>query len=131
MPRILAYLWALPTTLVGLLLALPARLGGGRWRRVDGVLEVHGPWLAWTLRRCVPLAGGAAAITLGHVVLGCDERCLERTRAHERVHVAQCERWGPLFLPAYAVASLVGWWRHGDAYRANAFERSARAAERA
>jgi hypothetical protein len=129
--RWLAYLWALPTTLLGLGLAAPARLARGRWHLVDGVLEVHGPLLVWALRHCVPLAGGAQAITLGHVVLGRDEACLDGTRCHERVHVAQCERWGPLFLPAYLLASAVGRWRHGDAYRGNAFEREAWRAEAA
>lgn len=123
--RAAAYLWAAPTTLIGLALAVPALLGRGRVAVVDGVIEVHGPLLEWALRRCVPLVGGAQAMTLGHVVLGRDRCCLESSRIHERIHVAQCERWGPLFLPAYAVASLVGWWAHGDAYRGNAFERAA------
>jgi hypothetical protein len=128
--RMLAYLWALPTTIVGVLLALPVLLAGGRWHRVDGVLEVHGSLLEWALRRWVPIAGGAQAMTFGHVVLGRDATCLARSRDHERVHVAQCERWGPLFLPAYLVASLIGWWVHGDAYRGNAFERAAGSGER-
>jgi hypothetical protein len=98
--------------------------------RVDGVLEVHGSLLEWALRRWVPIAGGAQAMTFGHVVLGRDATCLARSRDHERVHVAQCERWGPLFLPAYLVASLIGWWVHGDAYRGNAFERAAGSGER-
>lgn len=123
--RLLAYLWAAPTSLVGLLVALPVLVAGGRCHLVDGVLEVHGPLLEWALRRCVPLRGGAQAMTLGHVVLGRDAACLTGSRSHERIHVAQCERWGPFFLPAYGVASLVGWWRHGDAYRGNAFERAA------
>src|SRR5438046_1556450 len=35
---ILAYLWALPTTFIGLLF-VPAALVGGGWQVVDGVLE--------------------------------------------------------------------------------------------
>ena len=53
------------------------------------------------------LAQGPHALTLGHVVLGVSQAALDDTRAHERVHVAQYERWGPLFLPAYLAAS--GW----------------------
>ena len=64
-------------------------------------------------------------MTLGHVVLGKDAEALEWSRSHERVHVRQCERWGPLFLPAYGVASLVALCRGRDAYRDNAFEREA------
>lgn len=40
-------------------------------------------------------------MTLGHVVLGKTQEALDRTREHERVHVRQYERWGPLFLPLY------------------------------
>jgi hypothetical protein len=71
--------------------------------------------------------GGVAAITFGHVVLGRDGDALEWSRAHERVHVTQYERWGPFFLPAYAAASLWALARGGDFYRDNCFERAARA----
>jgi hypothetical protein len=64
-------------------------------------------------------------MTLGHVVLGLDERCLRRTRGHERVHVRQCERWGPFFLPAYFAASCWAFVLRRDPYRANAFELAA------
>ncbi len=127
MPRILRYIWASPTTAVGLAFVLPTLLTGGRCRRVRGVLELHGGATAWWLRRAVGrvLPGGAAAMTLGHVVLGLDRQTLADTRDHERVHVRQCERWGPMFLPAYAVASLIAWRHGGDAYLDNAFEREA------
>jgi hypothetical protein len=123
--RWLVYLWAFPTTLLGLLFVPLVLLRGGGVRRVEGVLEVHGGVAAWFLRRCTPLEGGASAMTLGHVVLGRDEECLDRTRAHERIHVCQCERWGPLFIPAYGVASLVAMMCGGCAYRDNWFEREA------
>ena len=64
-------------------------------------------------------------MTLGHVVLGTTPTALALTRAHERVHVSQCERWGPLFLPAYAMASLWALLRNADPYRDNRFEREA------
>ena len=64
-------------------------------------------------------------MTLGHVVLGRDLHCLESTRAHERIHVRQVERWGPLFLPAYALASLMAFSRGGHPYHDNVFEREA------
>ena len=44
------------------------------------------------------------------------------------VHVRQCERWGPLFIPAYLVASAVLWCRGRDFYEENPFEREAYAA---
>jgi hypothetical protein len=123
--RFLIYLWAFPTTLVGLVFVVAALLSGGRTRIVGGVLEVHGGIICFFLRRCTLLKGGASAMTLGHVVLGRDEMTLDHTRRHERVHVRQCERWGPLFLPAYVLASLVTLLRGGQAYRDNPFEREA------
>ena len=123
--RAVVYLWALPTTLVGLCLGLPALVSGGGMQWVDGVLEIHGGFVAYFLREWTMLEGGASAMTLGHVVLGRDRDCLRWSRKHERVHVRQCERWGPLFLPAYGVASLVVKLRGGDAYRDNPFEREA------
>jgi hypothetical protein len=41
------------------------------------------------------------------------------------VHVCQCERWGPFFLPAYFLSSAVVWARNGDVYRDNRFEKEA------
>jgi hypothetical protein len=123
--RLFVYLWALPTTAVGLLFLPLALITGGRARRVNGVLELHGGAVTWFLRHCTFLRGGASAMTLGHVVLGQNESLLAATRDHERVHVRQCERWGPLFLPAYGVATLVALLRGRRPYRDNAFEREA------
>ncbi len=123
--RAMIYLWALPTTAVGLLFLLLAMITGGRARVVQGVLEVHGGLVRFYLRYGTLLRGGAAAMTLGHVVLGRDQAALDRTRADERIHVRQCERWGPLFIPAYLLASLWALLRGRSAYRDNPFEREA------
>jgi hypothetical protein len=124
--RVLAYVWAAPATLLGLLFALPA-LRGGRLAIKDGVLEAHGPPLRWALTHLTIVRGGVVAITFGHVVLGRDGDALEWSRTHERVHVAQYERWGPFFLPAYVAASVWAFVCGGDFYLDNAFERAARA----
>jgi hypothetical protein len=123
MIRPLVYLWAFPTTLLGLTVALLTLLTRGRAHRVDGVLEVHGGFATFFLNRLTPIH--AAAMTLGHVVIGQNQACLDATRRHERVHVRQCERWGPLFVPAYFLASLYVWLRGRKAYRDNPFEREA------
>ena len=125
------YLWALPATLLGLLIVLLARATGGASRRVDGVLEATGGWPARLLRRGFPFSGAVAAITFGHVVLGVTDAALEATRAHERAHVRQFERWGVLMLVLYPLAGLAAWLRGGHPYRDNVFEREARAAESA
>ena len=119
--RAAAYLWAAPTTIPGLVLiactgARPA------WR--DGVIEAHGQGVAWWFDVVAP-GRGIIAMTLGHVVLARDATALDETRAHERVHVAQCERWGALFVPAYLCASAVARLRGGDAYFDNVFEQEA------
>ncbi len=127
MIRALAYLWAAPTSCIGLVLAALALVSRGRARVVAGVLEAEGGALGWLLRRCVPLAGGAAAMTFGHVVLAQSAALHDACRAHERVHVRQCECWGPFFIPAYLIASLVAFARGGDLYRDNFFEKQASA----
>ncbi len=127
MRKIIFYIWAFPTTAVGLLFLLPTVLSGGRPRVVEGVIELHGGFTTWFLSRvtAIWLGGGAAAMTLGHVVLAVSETEHDRTRQHERVHVRQCERWGPLFLPAYLGCSLYLKLRGRDAYLENPFEREA------
>ncbi len=125
-----AYLWALPTTLLGVIFIPLAIVSGGRMRLVRGVLEIHGGFVEFFLRKCIPLQGGASAMTLGHIVLGRDQHELNWTRGHERVHVRQAEIWGPLFVPAYLTASLVTWMRGQNAYMDNPFEREAFGRER-
>jgi len=116
------YLWAGPNTLVGLTWALLARLTGGGWSIHTGVIEAHGGWVKPILQRLPIVRGGASAITIGHVVLAQNQDALHRTRAHERVHVRQFERWGLLFTPAYVVAGMWQWAHGKDPYRDNPFE---------
>lgn len=127
--RGLKYVWAAPNTLIGLLL-VPAAVGSHSGiQACDGVLEIHGPAIDWLLQHAVPIRGGAAAITFGHIVAGRDLDTLDMTRAHERVHVRQCEIWGPAFIPAYLAASAWAWMQGRGAYEGNYFERQARAAD--
>jgi hypothetical protein len=119
------YVWALPNSLIGLIFVPVAAFTRGGVALVDGVLELHGPVIAWTLTHCIPLSSGVVAMTLGHVVLGRDREALAQTRAHERVHVRQYERWGPAFIPAYLLASLWGFVTGAGAYHGNVFERAA------
>lgn len=124
--RPLTYLWALPTTAVGLLaLLLASMVGRVRYQVVAGVLEIYGGLITRFLTACTPLEHGASAMTLGHVVLGRDEQLLDLTRDHERVHVRQAERWGPMFIPAYLLASVLVALRGGRPYQDNPFEREA------
>lgn len=114
------WLWASPNTLIGLALGLLLLPFGARLRIVDGVIEI-------AARRAPPRRRWPfTAITFGHVVLGSNAGELQRLRAHERVHVRQCERWGPLFLPAYLLAGAWQWVCGRDAYWDNPFEVEAR-----
>jgi hypothetical protein len=70
-------------------------------------------------------------MTLGHVIIGQDQYCLDSSRSHEHVHVRQYERWGPFMIPAYLAASLWLYWRGYDAYLDNPFEREAFGADSA
>ena len=109
---------ALPLVLVGL------ATGGGAGI-VRGVIEIHSGFIGWYLRRGMPWFGPAAAMTLGHVILGCTAECLETSREHEHVHVRQYERWGAFFIPAYVAASVYCRLCGYDAYLDNPFERAA------
>lgn len=119
---LLKYLWALPTTSIGFPFLILALVTGGGCRFVRGVIEVHGGAVAWLLRRATLLKGGATAMTLGHIVLARSIEAHEKTREHERIHVKQVERWGPLFLPAYFISSALAWKKGLDPYRDNRFE---------
>src|SRR4030095_7599198 len=86
------YAWALPATLVGLLLSLVAFGVGAKGRMVEGAIEIAGGRIA----RCLlmlPHCCRFGAITFGHVIIGIDHATLARCRLHEHVHVHQYERW--------------------------------------
>ena len=119
---LLRTIWTLPTTGVGVVLALPFTLMGARWRVRGFTVECYGGGLGWVLERWPWPKGGISAITFGDLILGRTAGLLDECRVHEQVHVRQAHRWGPLFLPAYLMASAWVWWRGGDAYLENPFE---------
>jgi hypothetical protein len=127
---LLKYLWASPCSAIGLVLAGVPCLLGASGRVHSGVLEVafadsDHVLARWLLK--LPYAG----ITFGHVVLAPTHQLQDALRAHERAHVAQYETWGPVFLIAYPLSSLVQvlLGRHGHAH--NHFEVQARVTQSA
>ncbi len=124
MRPLLVRLWALPWTLFGLSIGLLSLATGGSVLRVQGTLGFAGG-AARAFLRLAPLAHGANAMTLGHVVLGRSEDVLKAAYEHELVHVRQYERWGPLFVPAYFAAAAWQWLHGRDPYWDNPFEREA------
>ena len=115
--RFVAYVWASPNTLLGLLFGV---LSFQRPRLESGVIlfDRHLRGFVWTLhlfRR--------AAVTYGHVVLA--DRSVEGSLlVHELHHVRQYERLGPLYIPLYILIWLF------TGYRGHPFEEAARIAER-
>ncbi len=101
--------WALPISLLGLILGSPALMFGAKLRIADGALVfVAYPW------------GPGGALALGNVIVtdaaSLDGRCQTyaqrhglapatgvtlRIGDHERAHVLQAMALGPLFLPCY------------------------------
>ncbi len=113
---VLGFLWALPTTVLGL---LAGALTLQRPRLQGGLLlfDRAGP------RGLLRLLGAMdrAAMTLGFVVISAVP-VEGRLLAHERSHVRQAMWWGPLFVPAYLLLALI------FGYRRHPFERAARRA---
>lgn len=125
--RFLAYLWVGPITIWFLPLALLAKVTGGGYTLHSGVLEIWGGWVGRWLDRGIPFLGAVNAITIGHLVAGVSPAHLECSRIHERVHVAQFERWGCLFPLVYFLAGCRAHWRGGKFYWDNPYEIEARA----
>ena len=121
--RSFAYVWAAPTTCVGLTAGALTLATGGRVQVREGALEFHGGFSTWFARRF-----GFAAMTLGHAIVGLDSESLDSCRAHEQAHVRQVERWGIAFIPAYLFASYWACRQGQDYYLDNWFERDARRA---
>lgn len=114
--RAIGFVWALPGTIVGLL------LGATTLERPtvrSGVVVFSGSRGFAALHRRM----GFSAITLGRVIVA--SRPLDDALwAHERVHVGQWEMLGPIMFVAYPLASIAG-------YRRNPFETAARRKARA
>jgi hypothetical protein len=107
---------------VGLVIACVFTPFGARWQFRRGVVECYGGLLKIVLENNPMPKGGISAITFGDMILGRTQFDLDHCRDHEHVHVRQAHRWGPFFLPAYLVASLIAAMRKRDPYRGNAFE---------
>ena len=103
-------LWTSPNTALGLIFGAVSVTLGARAQFGRNALEFLGnPLVA---------LGGKAALVLGNtihyapgrgpheLVLRYDRSGWVRLGEHERAHTAQYERWGPFFLPAYAISWL-------------------------
>jgi len=109
--RSIGFVWALPGTIIGLLLGATTL---SRPRARDGVLVFSEARGFGALHRRI----GFTAITFGRVVIA-NRPLNDRSWAHELVHVRQWEILGPFMILAYPLASVAG-------YRRNPFEAAAR-----
>lgn len=119
--KLLVVVWASPYSGLGICIGSIGMVFGGKGRFRDGAIEFYEGGTKWFVRR-LPLGAITAGFTLGHVILGQTAAGLEVVGDHERVHVRQFERWGPLMGPAYLLASAFMWVVGKDAYRDNPFE---------
>jgi hypothetical protein len=122
--RLWRYLWPLPITMFGLILAGIVKASGGACLRYGNALEASNG-AAFRLLWLMNPWGNIEAITLGHVILARDTNTAARLRTHEHTHVRQYERWGMIFPFAYLASSAIAVIKGGDAYRDNVFEREA------
>jgi hypothetical protein len=118
------YCWVLPVSCIGIVLIPFVIVSGGAVRIAAGVIEAEGGILSFLLSRLRPHFT-IDAMTIGHVIIGRNRESLMRCRCHERVHVRQYERWGPLFPPLYLLSSAAALVRGKDPYRDNRFEQEA------
>lgn len=128
---LLGIIWALPLTLIGLLIVLPTVLFHGNAQLLRGhtpAVLARGPVADWLLRHH-PF-GAMNAMALGHVVLAGHEGLSSRVLVHELAHVRQAARWGIVFPFAYLASSAWAALRGRDAYWHNRFEIAARKAEK-
>lgn len=124
--KLATLIWASPCSAIGLALASITVLAGGKAKWSSGALEV-------SFRDSLASCGARArtfpfrGIVFGHVILAVTREELLSIGPHERVHVAQYERWGPLFFLAYGASSLWQLALGRPPYWSNHFEVQARA----
>lgn len=128
---LLGMVWALPLTLLGLVLAVPVLVRRGRCHYLVAsntpALLISGPLADLMLERH-PF-GPMSAMAIGHIVIAQQHGMTPRIIIHELAHVRQAAWLGLLFPFIYIAAS--GWaaLRGQDAYWYNFFEVAARNAE--
>ncbi len=128
--RAALWVWALPLTLCG----LPLWLGMWICKPKEALAQLnnaekapvfiaYGAPAAWFLKHHP--YGEMDAMAIGCCIFACDAQALQRTMAHELVHVEQAMRWGMLFPLAYLLCSAWAKATGGCPYADNYFERQA------
>lgn len=129
--RTLLWLWALPLTLLGMpswfLIWCSAQFSASNKAvaqlniaQAAPVFIAYGKPASWLLAHH-PF-GQMDAIAIGCCVFARDAQALQRTLAHELVHVHQALQWGALFPLAYGACSVWACMRGRCPYADNYFE---------
>lgn len=119
--HVLAWIWSLPTELVGLLL-LPFYTPKSAYFREGCLIIRNDRMVGYT---------NTIGQTWGRVVFiktTTDPSYFETIWTHEHTHTKQCDALGPLWMLAYGLASLISLLQGTGGYEGNYFERRARAA---
>ena len=115
MPRravlgLLGKLWTLPNTLLGVAFGTVAVMLGARAQAGRNAIEFLDQPFIGLLGRSAMTLGNTIHYAPGrgpeHVAPRYDRCGPVNIGAHERAHTRQYERWGPLFLVAYAISWL-------------------------
>ena len=121
--RLLGYLWCLPLTLAGLVVAV---LGGAVYQFTRDGAMVWGTVPTSLLERWFFVPFRAAAFTWGGVIIvAYEEDFSSRLIAHEHRHFQQAMVFGPLMPLVYLACSAWAWVRGKRPYFDNALERDA------
>jgi hypothetical protein len=114
--EVLGFLWALPVSVLGMVLVLAS--GGGQTFRTGlrWVVCLRWPW--WM--------GRFAGMGLGCFILLKPANPSYTLLTHEAEHVRQCFILGPIVIVLYPLLSLVAWVCYGSPYRFNWMEIMAR-----
>ena len=123
--EILGFIWALPVTVLGVLLILAS----GGWvivKRDFGLrfwFVPRHPW--WWSRRYKAMCLGFVFLYRWPKLIRVEGKPRQQTIVHEYEHNRQCQIFGPLMIVFYPLACL---WAlaYGKPYRANFFEIMAR-----
>ncbi len=115
--RLAAILWTSPNTALGLGVGAVAVMLGARAQFGRNAIEfLDNPFVGAMKRSGVTLGHTihyAPGRDPSHVIARYDQSGRVTLGAHEHAHTLQYERWGPLFLVAYAISWIPGVARGG------------------
>lgn len=125
----IGFIWALPLTVVGLIVALVTGCERVHLRIPASTSEAR-TYLAsdWLRKRFFGGKRNIGAFTIGCVILfrGWQDASDSKLVRHELVHVKQGQRWGPLLPLVQLWAMTRAVLEEGDFYEDNFLEREAR-----